>query len=364
MMENKSMIANDKFNFVYLFGAGASAQNKNEDEVNKKARNLKKSFTMPTATNIKVAINEVITFLKSLENKYVFKDPEKDIFKELFSDYNSSFSFNRRLIVNLIQLKGFITDYNTFDEGMRKLYLMRHIPKMNDLFELNKKLISLVFYILEFKAAQNFSSFKCYKDSRYSQFLLTIIDNNFQLPSNLTLLTWNYDNQFKIAELDFIENGMKSPFNEKNYIRLNGRSLFNNYMGVDMSETLLYDLKIIIEKKPTIKFAWEENNEDLLNQINYFKESIDEKMETIIVVIGYSFPFVNHKFDYSLLDDLKISKIYYQNSSELHFNDFKNKFSSYLNNQGKFVHIKHCDSFYIPPEFHYGWKPQQIIIDF
>jgi hypothetical protein len=69
------------------------------------------------------------------------------------------------------------------------------------------------------------------------------------------------------------------------------------------------------KSKPLITFAWEKDSEtkkSLINSYEIAKEII--KDTTILVIIGYSFPFYNREVDNMIFDVLKpsLKKIYYQ----------------------------------------------------
>lgn len=182
-----------KTNVIYLLGAGASAQKWF------KINNIK----YPEIPEIPLAN----TFDKTIDNHLL------GMFHNLFWKKKE---FNDNYKNKLIEFSDFISKHNTIDESMRKLYLNHEITKFNQY----KNLIDLVFYLIE--------SVRCNYDSRYAQFLLTLVNNKFQLPDNIKILSWNYDNQFEHAESDISYGNKGRTLNTNNFHKINGSAKHYN----------------------------------------------------------------------------------------------------------------------------------------
>lgn len=169
-------------------------------------------------------------------------------------------------------------------------------------------------------------------DKRYDSFFASILKrvaNKIKIPESISFLTWNYDNQLEKSFFDFCENDddvmNELTLNKKNRLyRINGYcgttqvghigdefravwrlqgdelweigiKLYHEYMTDDVSD-------------PDIRFAWEEyTNRALINSLTSLEDI------TILVIIGYSFPYFNREIDKIILNKLSnLKKIYLQ----------------------------------------------------
>jgi hypothetical protein len=306
-----------KSNVTYLLGAGASAQK----------WNVKNGFEYPEIPLAK-------TFNKSIDYSIL------NLFNSIF--YKDS-SFNDNYRKKLIKFSDFISKHNTIDESMRKLYLNNEITKFNQY----KNMIDLVFYLLE--------SVNCNYDSRYSQFLLTLVNNKFQLPDNVKILSWNYDNQFEHAERDVFNENNSITLNGWNYHKINGSATFCKKVDKIRDEFLIRNTIEEIENKSNsdIDFAWEENQptSNKTHLSTRLTEFLNEcpKEDNVMVVIGYSFPYVNHEYDLQIINGLNIKKIYYQSKEDI-TEVLKDRFVSNGGVHRDFIFIGDCERFYLPNE--------------
>jgi len=231
------------------------------------------------------------------------------------------------------------------------------------------------------------------RDSRYLVFLTSIL-NLMIFPENIRLVPWNYDFQMELtAEMyrqesfhnsyggasvhspPFIEYyppmGNVFPMNSDYYqadtfklVHLNGiagiyrqdgtsifHSCFQNFDEL-RKESLIDDFVNNRDiKNHLLTFAWEDRTieaQALNRRLRFGTEAV--KDTTILVVIGYSFPFFNRRTDNAIFNAIKesgkLKKIYFQDPN----NDgqfLKNQFG--LENVD-ILHEPNVDQFYIPRE--------------
>jgi hypothetical protein len=172
-------------------------------------------------------------------------------------------------------------------------------------------------------------------DSRVVPFLTTI-SHKGKLPPTMKILSWNYDTQLergakKLHPLtagvnnDFSDNFHVWPFQvtdrdsfDKDYFLLH----LNGICGFLYSEPELavgnpYPMGFNRPMETLLSFAWEDDNS--FNKKTFTDKRVDlakQMMDktTILVVIGYSFPFFNRKIDAELFNAMKktLKKIYFQ----------------------------------------------------
>lgn len=221
------------------------------------------------------------------------------------------------------------------------------------------------------------------KDSRYIPWLIGIM-NKKKFPETIKVLSWNYDFQLQLAG-EFLEiygedvshNGSGftySPpmlnyypnldptfrdFEMLSLIHLNGIAgygeegemktvgAFQNKYRDNIKEML----QMLTNKnnKMNLHFAWEKNGyHDRL--MEHVKQMIEGT--TVMVVVGYSFPFYNREVDKQVIQLLCASplfkKIYFQDP-KLTGKHLINQFN--LPDRIVIEHIPNVDNFYIPFEY-------------
>jgi hypothetical protein len=213
-------------------------------------------------------------------------------------------------------------------------------------------------------------------DYRTLAFLTTIAQKE-KLPSNISILSWNYDRQIEIAAKKLM------PVDSKVYNSVKGFTCWPNYQeSYDFDDRYQYKGKDIFllhlngvagfnyskrtfsEKSDAVfnfedagdtllSFAWEDESNDekrvfLKERIEYAK-SIAEGTQ-VLVVIGYSFPFFNRKVDDIVIDTMRntLTKIYYQDPGL----DGSRLFEQFNLNREfvKIDTIPWVDNYYIPYE--------------
>jgi hypothetical protein len=219
------------------------------------------------------------------------------------------------------------------------------------------------------------------KDSRYLPWLVSIM-NNRRFPENVKILTWNYDFQVELAAAQIggteevehdINSFLYSPSMLTHYpnidptfsdhkdlslIHLNGiAGIANN--GLQTGSVFQAKNKKAIESTLTflsnehlsrnLFFAWD-NAGYFSNLAEHVKTMIEKT--TILVVIGYSFPFFNREVDKQIFRELthnnSLRKIYYQDPV-LDGEQLRDQFL--LKESLQIVHIKGTSNFHIPYEY-------------
>ena len=219
------------------------------------------------------------------------------------------------------------------------------------------------------------------RDDRYLSWLIGIM-NSKDFPQNIKILSWNYDYQVELASKEFgkleeaIHDISGTTFNHSfikhfpnlspvpddflniSLIHLNGiagyelpkgynkTSVFNELENKDIFTILN---QIAGEKyMPHIHFAWENSDykSELIKNIEHVV-----KGTTILVVIGYSFPFYNREVDKKVFNILKengIKKIYFQDPVL----DGQQLYSQFnILPHVKIEHVANTSNFHIPFEY-------------
>lgn len=290
---------------VYLIGAGASAH------------------ALPIVSKIPEKLEEVIEDLVNLRSIEGMIENEIELINYAIDD--------------LIWLKSESANHASIDTFAKKLFVKNRVTELTRL----KSSTGLFFSMLQTKNKV---------DPRYDQFIASIIGNSIgDLPKDICIVSWNYDNQFELAFKEYSDhhsidnqevflgmihkNHLKQFEKDKfSIFKINGTSGSFSY-GTDQKRNLLnrtdevYDSKflrnLVIEYlkisdnltryknfNPLMSFAWEQDQkfEELINQL---KEKI--KNCQTLVIIGYSIPFFNRKIDKEILDTMSnLRTIYIQ----------------------------------------------------
>ncbi len=229
-------------------------------------------------------------------------------------------------------------------------------------------------------------------DYRYDVFFATLlVENNetLELPDNINIISWNYDNQFELAYKQYcpklsykeILNYLKiypcSDYVGENkidkIIRLNGFA--NNYIKrriliehkdetkepvlnfdnvIDTEINFYTLLKMLLENdlndyQNNINFAWEQYP----MQQNAINQSCNLIMNTdIIVIIGYSFPNFNREVDKTIFSKYRVfesKEIIIQVPNKYEYEKIKQRIQTIKKiPDSVFKHISDADQFYIP----------------
>lgn len=240
-------------------------------------------------------------------------------------------------------------------------YLNEKSPFDNESYILLKLLISNYFSLEQYSDFTGRGSEHGAFDKRALVFLSTISEKG-KLPSNVRVISWNYDEQLEIASSKMNSRGdiaLKSwPNQHPNYrgdyflLHLNGVA---GWDYTDKAESLPKEFSTYknfeIMRNPLLSFAWEDaDSQDF--QV-FFEQRIEilEQMVTdtdILVIIGYSFPFFNRKIDKKIFNLLKSdAQIFYQDP------DAENKIpliKKLFNIKHNIEPIKYTEQYFVPFE--------------
>ena len=358
---------------TYLLGAGASygerTWNKN-GEISEFTRGL------PVVNEIERAVDLLIPYLHDSSDFYL---------EQTAHEYNLSLEQLKLVLDNLNMLKRACQSYPTIDTLAKQLYVTHsfYMPEEN-LKGINydglKRILSAVLLMLQDEKT---------RDLRYDGFIASLIDENRNFPP-MTILSWNYDVQFELAYAGYAENGVYIPYQwdelnvfnkmyptqfhpEYNFamIKLNGTALFKDTHATkrEVNGTYVDGIRDcffggsnmnIIERghfymsRPScqtlLSYAWEDMNQAALEKA--IEQRVYDTEE--LIVIGYSFPYVNNMMDSFILQSMqKLKKVIVQDLDDK-FVDVKERIEAIMEGSNKkieIVHKKNLQQFYIPNNF-------------
>lgn len=349
-------------NVTYLIGAGASAGKRGENGYILEG--------LPCVNEISSCLWDICNLIDktTIPNDLAWKNSQIGL--DSIEDWESA---RKNLLRRLQSLRIQCERHTTIDTYAKKLILKNQQVAFKEL----EQLLALFFIYLQM---QNFP------DSRYDTFFANILDTNLHFPSNIRVISWNYDSQFELAYSGYEEHGelligSKNSKLERDYeiIKINGTATFDNQTSLitlrkeiwnkiwtikdepNRSEqkqrdqtwvlyfVFLYQLYVVGKKDNThLSFAFDSNepSEKILNSIGKIICSTDA-----LVVIGYTFPFFNREIDRKILQGLKPNaKIYIQ---DLNPKSVRQSLEAVLTNEQRqiqIVEIERTEQFYLPPE--------------
>lgn len=305
-----------KRNITYLLGAGASYHSiPVVDQLNKRME-LFLNMSIPHQTDEKILDT---TFYKNFDLKDIlnkYRDVISEALKHKTVDTYAKKLFLQKRNSELYLLKEFLCLYFAFEQSIddRKLAFgqpFMEIPKEN--------LQSLVHNI------------NCHLDYRYDVFFASLLDENMELPSNINIISWNYDHQLELAYMDYARctfNVSKTKLkifpHDKNdkgrIIKLNGSAnqmlingeLFNFEQSDSKDDFFIDALTEIVKENDSLKkeyalnFAWE-GTPIQKTAISLAKEIMENTDE--LIIIGYSFPFFNRNIDIDIVSTYEAQSI-------------------------------------------------------
>lgn len=267
---------------IYLLGAGAS------------------SPALPLASTIPRRMHEWAVKLTK-EAIPIFQDsPAQDTIRDMASE--------------LKRWGDEASKHFSIDTLAKKLYLL---SQSSELWQLKAAMSAL--FMLEQSLSRTLQ--------RHDSFLASVLEHPERppmLPATIGILTWNYDRLFERAyhqycySVDMVQaNVTFSP----QVIRLNGLlgRAINKGTGDEYNlnfengerevyERISHEFEELQAHEPVMRFAFEQNNLPEFDRV----KSLAAKADTL-VVIGYSFPFFNRKYDRMVLKTmLALERVFLQ----------------------------------------------------
>lgn len=205
------------------------------------------------------------------------------------------------------------TSHYSVDTLAKKLFLTN---RQDELWRL--KAAMSAFFMIEQAATR--------AESRYDSFFAAILEQPGRpptIPEHIWMLTWNYDRQFERAYHQYCPDPGKVQDNItfcKRVIRLNGLlgRAINKGTGDEYNLDLSSDKNKVIGRvldeylqlrthQPAITFAFEKMPL-LESQLGLLSSK-----RCILIVVGYSFPFFNRRFDKLVLNSIRtVDKVFLQ----------------------------------------------------
>lgn len=341
-------------NITYLVGAGASANQ------------------IPCVKNFSQQLPDAISYFRKHKDVILKYAEERNHHPRMMEFYRKDYD-------NLLSEVEFIAEqakeYSTIDTYAKYLYLTdqyRYVGLLSLLLG-----ISLIYF------QRNGS------DYRYDNFWASILD--FDVPENVKIISWNYDNQLensflKFSKLkDIVEAqarlkvfpsasfSIDSDYRNNSFsiiklngtiAKYNGQTLRYECLASNCNESGTHEsfLRLLIEYTSSITshsakriisvgYAWDQiGSHDATSTHLAKKVACDTE---ILIVLGYSFPFFNRKIDREILNSFsKLRKIYIQ---DLYPNNILSRLKSIvpqINNQSlEIALIDDVAQFFIPYEY-------------
>lgn len=265
---------------TYLFGAGASYN------------------SMPVVSELN---NDLKKWGSLASDRYANDKAHRDRFLNEVPELRLKFIRN-----HVTPVVGALDGFATVDT-LARFYTLR--KKSNELYTL-KKVIDTYFFFRQFGGEEasimsDNSTREVPKqvfDGRYDSLFAAILTEDCQLPSNVSILSWNYDLEVERSLAKFRNNEAYDNF--AHVYHINGRCT-----------------PVVRPRTSTNAKAYGTLNFAGGNEINYAWERPDEVKSEInrllaktthLVLIGYSFPVFNREIDRQILAAPNLEKIYIQ----------------------------------------------------
>ena len=319
-MEKISLIFLYMSRVTYLLGAGASYGERGTSNGGNKifVRGL------PVINELEEAIHTIIP-----RNQYGAYDTD--------GNYAEAEGVGKVSYINLVNalmdLKEMCASYPTIDTLAKQLYVTHS-------YYITESGRRVAYEDLKRYLAMALLMFQDHKtrDLRYDAFLASVIDDHGKLPP-MTILSWNYDAQFELAysgystesryipflwkKLNVLNKTYASDFNpDANFamIKLNGTAFFSDMRYKDeiygSSEAGIRDCFFGGERKTKVQYAADYLSSVCHNRLSYawekdgFEKMKDNLIKRInnteeLVVIGYSFPYVNNSVDTFVIKNMR-----------------------------------------------------------
>lgn len=330
---------------TYLFGAGASAN------------------AIPVVADIPSSFNRII---ENKLNGFSLSEGLSETFDKFIKDIE--------------WLKKECASCKSVDVYARRL----HLKKQKDELERLKNALSVWFTLIQLMNKP---------DNRYDSFFANILkDSNDGFPNNMTILSWNYDCQFELNYMKYLlswneESILKASkdlkiltkncfgtydidcdLDEFSIVKLNGSAAIGNrakqvfyytpYFKQDddtkVIDEIIYNYQQLSPPVPEsysgnqnlLSFAWEDDQGSFMPCIS----KVVDKTE-ILVVVGYSFPYLNRSIDIEIINSMPLLKIVYiqDPNADGVIEELQDIISAEKNIQ--IIPRYKVSDFYLPPEF-------------
>ncbi len=360
---------------VYLLGAGASYGIRNKDIPEHKYISLR----LAPYGDINKREAECANIIEGLPIVSELPERMDYICSQLNRRCTKVFN-NRELLENIRRLANDLdwvqresSCHSTIDTFAKQLWLQKKDADYDRL----KRTISAYFLLEQIENDV---------DKRYDSFFASVLGRDvYDFPPNISILSWNYDCQLELAysrfidqlNIDEIEQSLQfahktigcgcRPCEGFNVVKLNGSAVFwdktssqivnpfcvlsgedYGYKGVDARDTVASIYADAKNNVNALSFAWEKADERFTKRI---RESV--KDATILVVIGYSFPFFNRAIDRLIFGSLPyLRKVYIQDKNPDGIEESVVNLLNYSGRADKVKRIKlyNTQQFYLPPE--------------
>lgn len=303
---------------IYLIGAGASYGQRGKDKHGHPMPGYIERG-LPIVNQLEAAIEWYCKSIRKFSSDGALTDD---------SEYS-------QLYTELKWLRDKCQTYPTIDTYAKKLTVT------NDWRELDRLKRALSSFFALIQSHQK-------RDLRYDGFIASIIHDDGSLPNYISVLSWNYDYQMEYVLQDFSPiktdilhiwqnqgitcKGLGSYIDNSrfNYVKLNGTAMFsiikeNRLIDPSSYEPSLFEKwynEHFLSWKSNISFAWEKDDSFIDEVIPLVKDT------EVLVVIGYSFPFVNRAVDRKLINNMStLRTVYIQDTAS---SDVKQSFETLL----------------------------------
>lgn len=278
-----------------------------------------------------------------------------------------------RYLSNLHELLQVNDEHGTVDTLARKLFLRGDAASLSKYHELKATLC--LFFTLE--------QLRNPRKLRYESFLSALLKENPNhppvFPSHVKVLTWNYDQLFGASLATFFKFEVLKDVHEHygitTYSRIQGTRDYsilhlNGLAGVDLPDgpspvTLTPELTLsnghtewpyLLDvlhsmysdsSRIALTFSWESPLTEEKREI--IKRFVGDT--SVLVVIGYSFPFFNRELDRAILGQMPLENVYLQSTSSSLAN-MRIAFEAIAPRvpENKIKLIDDENSFYLPPQ--------------
>lgn len=338
---------------IYYLGAGASYGRRE-----KETKNIIEGI--PVVAEIPTEMDAFRSFISDAEvpsKETVFQNRYKTSKGYIESD-------KQEMLDDIDSLIEGIKQHSTIDTYARKLYLTGNKRDFEKL-----KRVLCAFFIWEQLDKKT--------DNRYDTFLANILEEKtLYLPSEISIISWNYDSQIEIAYQAY-QNNAGLPVFEKNLqgkwpslpncgrvFKVNGTASFEDLPNVRLIKEdnnaspaiqliLFYHNTVVdtselgFQCKTHLSFAGEDspNRDNMSYSINATTQDTEQ-----VVVIGYSFPFFNRETDREIFSGMpNLKKVYIQ---DINTATVTQSILAVLPKDKKIevIPIPSCAQFYLPEE--------------